>query len=122
MTDDCRRFPIHDATAPIVCTLTAGEVEERRELLGWLRANLTQVDRTEHGMLLHFAPRPEVEHQLQLFATLEKQCCQFWGFDVHRSPGATTLLWDAPPAAQDLVERLLAWFQGDSSIDVVGLL
>ena len=115
-------IPLYDATAPIVCTLTAGEVQERRELLGWLRANLSVVDRTEHGMLLHFPAGDDVDEQLRHFAQVEKQCCAFWGFAVQRDQGTTTLRWDAPPAAGDLVERLLAYLRGDPGADLTGLL
>jgi hypothetical protein len=124
LTDDRRLIPIYDATAPIVCTLTAGEVQERRDLLEWLRANLARITRTEHGMLLHFpaGAGADIDDRLQHFARVEKQCCQFWGFEVEHSGRATTLRWDAPPAAHALAEQLLAWFQGDDSIDSAGLL
>jgi hypothetical protein len=97
-------------------------VQERRELLGWLRANLSVVDRTEHGMLLHFPAGDDVDEQLRHFAQVEKQCCAFWGFAVQRDPATTTLRWDAPPAAGDLVERLLAYLRGDPGADLNGLL
>jgi hypothetical protein len=122
LTDDRRRIPLYDATAPIVCTLTAGEVQERRDLLGWLRANVVRTDRTEHGMLLHFTADDGVDAQLQHFARVEKQCCRFWGFEVERDAATTMLRWDAPPAADELLERLMAWFRGDEGADLSGLL
>jgi len=121
LTDRRRSIPIYDATAPIVCTLTTGEVQERRELLGWLRANVSQIDRTEHGMLLHFPGGDAIDERLRHFADVEKQCCRFWGFAVEPDPRGTTLRWDAPPAADELVEALLAWLQHESD-DLSGLL
>ena len=114
-------IPIYDATAPIACTLTAGEVQERRLLLEWLRDHLQQVDRTEHGMLLHFPAGEAVAERLRLFAAVEKQCCQFWGFDVVTTSEGLALRWDAPPAVDDLVDRLLAWLRHESD-DLSGLL
>jgi hypothetical protein len=122
LTGARRLIPIYDATAPIVCTLTAGKVQERLALLEWLRANLVRTDRTEHGMLLHFPAGDDVGAQLQHFARVEKQCCRFWGFEVERDAATTVLRWDAPPAADDLVERLLAYFRGDEGADLSGLL
>jgi hypothetical protein len=116
-----RRIPIYDATAPIVCTLTAGEVQERRLLLEWLREVLTGLDRTEHGMLLHFPAGGDVEDRLRHFARVEKQCCAFWGFAVEAEGDELSLRWDAPPAADDLVEHLLAYLRGDVD-DLTGLL
>ena len=122
MTDERRLIPIYDATAPIVCTLSAGEVQERRQLLEWLRENLTGIDRTEHGMRLHFPAGQGNDDQVRHFAQVEKRCCRFWGFDVEPRPSGTTLRWDAPPAADDLVERLIAFFRGDPGADLRGLL
>ena len=120
--DDRRLIPIYDATAPIVCTLTSGEVQERRALLERLRTVLEGIDRTEHGLLLQVPAEAGVDAELRHFVQVEKQCCQFWGFDVQQAPATVTLRWDAPPAAAGLVAQLLAWFQGDDSIDPIGLL
>ena len=122
MNHDRRLIPLYDATEPIVCTLTAGEVQERRNLLEWLRTNLARIDRTEHGMLLHFPADADVDARLQHFAEVEKQCCRFWGFEVETRSSETTLRWDAPPAAGELVERLMAYLRGDSDADLSGLL
>jgi hypothetical protein len=122
LRDGHRLIPIYDASAPIVCTLTAGEVQERRQRLGWLRTHLARVDRTEHGMRLHFPAGTEIAAELQRFAHLEEQCCRFWGFVVEAGQAATTLRWDAPPEADGLVDSLLAWFRGDPGADLSGLL
>jgi hypothetical protein len=122
LTDERRLIPLYDASAPIVCTLAAGEVQERRQQLERLRTHLTSVDRTEHGMRLHFPAGRELADELERFAHLEKQCCRFWGFDVHRGREATTLRWDAPPGTDDLVEGLLAWLRGDPGASLSGLL
>ena len=122
MTADRRRIPIYDATAPIVCTLSDGEVQERRDLLEWLRTNLVRSQRSEHGLLLHFPAGDGIDAQLRHFAQVEKDCCRFWGFDIERDGSTTTLRWDAPPAADELVERLEAYFAGAADVDLSGLL
>lgn len=91
-------------------------------MLEWLRTRLTRVERTEHGMLLHLPPGRELVAELERFAQLEKQCCGFWGFHVQSGRSTTTLRWDAPPAAEDLLEGFLAWFQGEPQADITHLL
>src|SRR5204863_9528355 len=101
---------------PIVCTLDASEVQERIELFERLRLEHVRLDRTEHGVLLHFPARPDVEADLRRFADEEKRCCTFWGFEIERVDADVTLRWDAPPAAADLVQRLVAYLDGDEPL------
>ena len=111
-----RRLPIYDATVPIVCTIGAGEVQERIELFERLRTQHGRLDRTEHGVLLHFPAQPETEADLRRFADVEKRCCSFWGFEIGRVGADLTLRWEAPPVAADLVQRLVAYLQGDEPL------
>jgi hypothetical protein len=121
--DDRERLPIYDATAPIVCTISAGEVEERIALFERLRTGHVQLDRTAHGVLLHFPARADVEADLRRFADAEKRCCGFWGFEIEREDDGLTLRWEAPPSAGDVVERLIAYLQGDEPLTAMsGLL
>jgi len=118
-----RPVPIYDATAPIICSIDAGEVQERIELFERLRHEHVRLDRTEHGVLLHFPDRPHVEADLRRFAEAEKRCCSFWGFEIGRIHVEVTLRWDAPPAAGEIVGRLVAYLQGDESLTAMsGLL
>jgi hypothetical protein len=107
-----KSIPIYDATAPIACSITAEEIPGRIELVERLRSNLTELQRTEHGMLLRFPNRPDIEADLRRFAIDEKRCCQFWGFDVTTGDDLT-LRWDGPPASGELMDRLAAFFTGD---------
>ena len=116
-----RRQPLYDADAPIVCTIDGGEVRERIGQLAHLRTNVQRLERTEHGLLLHFAADPGLEADLRRFTVAEKACCGFWGFDVIASPTELTLRWDAPPAADAIVEELVAYLRGDRE-DLAGLL
>jgi hypothetical protein len=116
-------IPIYDDTAPIACTITAAEIPERIALFGSMRAALDSIDRTPTGLLLHFPDDPDVRRDLATFVVDEKQCCQFWGFDVIDEPAGVALRWDAPPAADDLVERLQTFFTTDAPLSTIeGLL
>jgi len=109
-------IPIYDATAPVTCTATGDEISARIEQLERLRSNLVRIERTAHGMLLHFPNRADLEADLRCFAIDEKQCCQFWGFEVATSPEELVLRWDAPPTLDDHITRLMAFFAGDEPL------
>ncbi|HUP85295.1 MAG TPA: hypothetical protein VM143_06480 [Acidimicrobiales bacterium] len=115
-------IPIDDDTAPIACTITTDEIPARVELIERMRANLDRLDRTEHGLLLHFPVQDDIEADLERFAIDEKRCCEFWGFEVLLGDDLT-LRWDAPPTAAALIDRLEAFFRGDEpALDLAGLL
>lgn len=116
-------IPIYDDTASVMCTIGRDEIPERIELVERMRHNLDRVDRTEHGLLLHFPNRADIEWDLRRFSVEEKRCCQFWGLAVDPTDGAVTLRWDGPPDAEDLLGQLLAYFEGDQPLAAVrGLL
>jgi hypothetical protein len=112
--------PIYDSTAPITCTIGTEEVSGRIELLERLRTTLRRLDHTDHGLLLHFEERPEVEADLRRFAVDEKRCCQFWGFAVHGADDDLTLRWDAPPDARELLTAIAAHLEGDQPLTEIG--
>jgi hypothetical protein len=115
-------IPIYDATAPVTCTIGSDEFPERIELVERMRQNLERLERTPHGLLLHFADRPDLHGDLSRFAVDEKRCCQFWGFAVDNTDGDLTLRWDAPPAADDLIARIGAYFDGDEPLTSISAL
>lgn len=118
-----KRIPLHDATAPIACTLGTDERPARVELLARLRDEAAAATRTDHGLLLRFPDRPDLADLVGRFAADEQRCCAFWGFEVERAGGALLLHWDGPPAATPVVERLLSFFAGDEPLgDLAGLL
>jgi hypothetical protein len=118
-----KSIPIYDDTAPITCTIGSDEIPERIELVERVRHKLECIERTQHGLLLHFPNRPEIDADLRRFAVDEKRCCQFWGFDVATTPDQITLRWDGPPDVADFLNRLHAYFLGDEPLTAVtGLL
>jgi hypothetical protein len=116
-------LPIYDASAPIVCTIAHADVPERLALVGRMRAAATRIERTPHGLVLHFPHDPEVLADLHAFAVGEKGCCGFWGFEIVDRGDEVALRWDGPPAVDELFTRLERYFSGDGSIDLLdGLL
>jgi hypothetical protein len=108
--------PIYDDTAEITCTAAQGEVSVRIEQLERMRSEVRRIERTPHGLLLHFDVRSETEADLHRFAIDEKGCCQFWGFAVETGDGDLTLRWDGPPAVEEFMDRLFSWFQSDAPL------
>lgn len=118
-----RSIPIYDETAPIACTIGEHEIGDRIELVERLRTNLSGIDRTDTGLLLRFPARPDIDRDVRRFAVDEKACCRFWGFAIDTDRTGLTLRWDAPPAADELVDRLLSYFRGDQPLTAIsGLL
>lgn len=113
-----KQIPIYDATAPVACTIASTEIPARIELVARMRTNVSAVDRSEHGMVLHFADGAAVEADVRQFAIDEKRCCQFWGFEVLDDDGLA-LRWEGPPSARALLDQLEAYFRGEGSIDAL---
>jgi hypothetical protein len=116
-------IPLYDATAPIVCTADTDEVPKRIAQIERMRAALDRIDRTEHGLLLHFLNNPALETDVRRFADDEKRCCRFWGFEIDATPEQITLRWDGPPGVADFLGKLNDDFVGDEPLTAVtGLL
>jgi hypothetical protein len=109
-------IPLHENTAPIVCTAGRDEIAQRIAQIERLRAALDHVERTEHGLLLHFSNDPTTEADVRGFAVDEKRCCQFWGFEIDATADSLTLRWDGPPDVADFLDRLHAHLLGDEPL------
>ena len=116
-------IPIYDATATIACTISSDEIPQRIAIVERMRANLQRLEHTDHGLVLHFPQRPDIDADLRQFAIDEKRCCGFWGFAVETTDDELTLRWDAPPDARDLLSDIAAYLEGDEPITKIsGLL
>lgn len=116
-------IPLYDETAPISCTAGEAEIADRIALIERMHGWLTRIERGEHGLVLHFPNEPAIEAAVRRFTVDEKACCAFWGFAVEAAGGEVLLRWDAPPAVDDYVGKLHAYFEGDEPREVVsGLL
>jgi hypothetical protein len=107
--------PLYDATKPIACTIGAAELPDHITLTERLRINLQSIERTPYGVLLRLPAIAENAADLRRFAAEEKQCCQFWGFEVIEAP-ELTLRWDGPPELADYMDRLVDYFEGRAPI------
>ena len=118
-----KQIPLYDETVPISCTAGEAEIADRIELIERMHGWLTRIERGEHGLLLHFPNEPGVEAEIRRFTADEKACCSFWGFAVDVTDDEVLLRWDAPPALEEYVARLQAYFEGDEPLSAVsGLL
>lgn len=111
-----KTIPIYDSTAPIACTAAGDEIPARIEQIERLRTDLKGFERTEHGLLLHFPNRPDIEAHVRKFTIDEKGCCTFWGFDVTTADDELSLRWDGPPDVNDFFEKLVAWLTSDEPL------
>jgi hypothetical protein len=115
--------PIYDATAPVACTASREEIPVRIEQLERMRTHLDRLERTPHGLLLHFPNRPDIDAEVRRFTVEEKTCCRFWGFAIDTHDDRLTLRWDGPPGVEAFFEQLVAFFEGDEPLTAVsGLL
>jgi hypothetical protein len=118
-------IPLYDETAPIACTIDEADIPARQAQLDRLRAAAARpVERTPHGLLLRFGDADAaVRDDVRAFARDEGRCCTFWGFAVDEEDGVT-LRWDGPPAADEIIDRIPAFFVGDepASAALAGLL
>jgi DNA-binding transcriptional MerR regulator len=108
--------PIYDPSAPIACTASSAEIPVRIEQLERMRRHLDRLERTEHGLLLHFPRRTDIEAEVRTFAVDEKGCCAFWGFDTTTEGDQLTLRWDGPPDVSDFFDHLVGLFEGDQPL------
>ena len=119
-----RPLPLYDETAAISCSLAPDEIPARLATIDRIRHEHDHLERTEHGLLLHFPPSADLEAELRRFTLDEKRCCQFWGFEVLADDARAELAlrWEAPPSAAELIDRLEVFFTGDEPVEVLGSL
>ena len=104
-------IPTYVSTAPILCTINPHEIPARIEVIERMRTNLVRLDRVEHGLVLHFPKRTDIEADLHRFTVDEKRCCEFWGFAVSNTDHELTLRWDAPPDARHLLAIIAKYLE-----------
>jgi hypothetical protein len=107
------RLPIYDATVPVVCTASSDEIPARLATIEQLRSKLRSLNRTPHGLVLHFPPDDATTAEVRQFTVDEQACCRFWGFEVHASYDETTLRWDGPPRVVAFFDELVRFLDGD---------
>ncbi|MES1240080.1 MAG: hypothetical protein ABUT39_00535 [Acidobacteriota bacterium] len=71
---------------PIACSLTAAELDQRREVLAALRARCAEALAIENGIRLRFEAAPGVLADIARVIELERQCCRFLHFRLDVLP------------------------------------
>lgn len=112
-----RTIPVHDAAAPLACTITEAEVPGRIEQVERLRAALTKVERTADGLRLTWPAGPALRADVERFTVDEQRCCAFWRFAIDpEDADAVVLHWSGPPDAAPILDALHTYFSGDGPL------
>lgn len=100
---------------PIVCSLTAVELDQRREILAALRARCAEVRPVENGLRLRFEAAPGVLADIARVIDLERQCCRFLRFQLDVQPGGGPVLLEltGPEGTADFLGAELGFTTGD---------
>ena len=109
---DTSETPIYDPDQPIACTIDARDLAAHIDVLERIRHELTSIERTHHGVILTLPTTAANIDNLRQFATVEKQCCAFWGFELTQEPDAVRLRWDGPPDTTALMDNLVEYIDG----------
>jgi hypothetical protein len=77
---------------PIVCSLTAEQLQERRRtLLEPLRASVLQVESLLNGYAYTFPASSDLWMQLAQLVDVERQCCRFLSFRIEATAGKNAM-------------------------------
>jgi hypothetical protein len=102
---------LYDANKPIACTIEAGDIPDHVALIERIRSNLRTIERTPYGVILRLPADAASAADLRQFASAEKRCCEFWGFEVDDRVDLA-LRWDGPPATAGFMDGLVEYFEG----------
>jgi hypothetical protein len=96
-------------TAPIACTLTAGEFKDRLAWIGILtKDSLCSHERRDLVLDLRYAP--EARDRVREMVRNEQTCCSFLTFDLSEQPDEIRLVITAPEAAREAADVLFEQF------------
>jgi MerR family transcriptional regulator, copper efflux regulator len=94
---------------PIACTLSPGELHERRALIGSLTGDaLIAREPIAGGVRARFRAAPGVERRVRELAAAEARCCPFLELAVTTAPDTVLLDVTGAPAAQPVIAELLS--------------
>jgi hypothetical protein len=80
---------------PIACTLTPGDLRRRAsELLPALVTRAESYERLDEGLRLRFAASSETLQAITRVLDTERQCCQFFRFQLTIEPGLGPMVLD----------------------------
>ena len=91
---------------PVVCKLSAPELQQRREqLFHAIRSRIQEIRPLEAGYEMRFAADDATLEQLLTLIQLERSCCPFLRFRLTVEPdsGPVWLELTGPPGSQELL-------------------
>jgi hypothetical protein len=91
---------------PIACTLSAGELRQRKTTLATLRAIVNSRTGIAGGYRYRFAKHSTALQDVSRIAELERQCCRFLDFNVIESETSVCLDVTGKPEAIAIIEDL----------------
>ena len=97
---------------PVVCTLTPETMATRKaQLLPGLFRRAEEIESTEDGHRLRFAPSPETFQAIAAAIEAERRCCRFLRFDLTVEPGdgPFILTLSGPSGTREFVAALCEW-------------
>jgi hypothetical protein len=95
--------------APIACTLEAGQLGDRVELIATLTADaLVSQQPIAGGVRSHFRAAVGLEQRLRDLIEAESRCCPFLHFALTRDISAWILDITGPPDAQPVIRPFFA--------------
>lgn len=96
-------------TAPIACTLTAEDLQDRR---AWIAALARDARRSHerHDLVLDLRYAPEAAGRVREMVRREQACCAFLAFELCEEPQEIRLTIRAPGSARMAIEALFATF------------
>ena len=95
---------------PIVCTLTPGELKRRGDdLLPGLLARAESLEPLAEGVRLRFAPSAGILDTITRAIEAERQCCQFFRFQLTVEPALGPIILDVsgPPGTGEFLSSLI---------------
>lgn len=97
---------------PISCSLTNGELQQRRaNYLDKVAAHLTGSEELENGFSFRFSLGPGFLQDLAEVIDLERQCCPFLTFRTILPAGDPSVVLEltGPDGTKEMVRELFSW-------------
>ena len=98
-----------ESDPPVACTLTAAELEARRQgLIPGLIGKALEVSDLPNGLRLRFKPEAGLLPELARVMETERECCRFLKFELKADPGAgpVTLEVTGPAGTAEMLRSL----------------
>ena len=97
MEPETRAVKPPSPTEPLACSLSPGELVDRRGEWEALRAHALRVQADEGVVRAVYARREEVLRRLESLIEAEGRCCPFLGFELREEPDSIALEVTFPP-------------------------